>query len=87
MSQVPDTTFQDACTQASNIAVRLAKPPYWVHTKTGRAYKVLGPALEEASLKVLVVYTRIALVSDPGWEPVWTRPAEEFFDRFEKGES
>jgi hypothetical protein len=48
---------------------------YWQHRK-GQFYEILGFALEEATLRQVVVYQR---VGGEGHQ-IWTRPVTEFFD-------
>jgi hypothetical protein len=57
---------------------RLGGWTQWVHVGTGGVYVVEGPAFEEATLGVVVIYHR-------GDAPAlrFTRPIDEFLARFE----
>ena len=46
----------------------------WRHIKTGEHYGVIGVAYVEATLELVVVYTRGGTI--------WTRPLAEFKSRF-----
>lgn len=50
----------------------------WLHEKSGGIYQIVGLALEEATLALVVVYAKDGK-SDPMLR-LWTRPASEFFD-------
>lgn len=69
--------YQTAKDELDAAAEKLRRRQRWVHNKSGGSYIAMGVAFEESSLTPVVVYE-----SDVGG-PMWTRPAAEFFDRFE----
>lgn len=71
--------FQAAKELRDSYAAMLEKSDYWVHSKSGGTYLSFGVALEEATLTPVVLYQGIGDSAGP----TWTRPAFEFFDRFE----
>lgn len=52
--------------------------PNWQHVATGTIYRIVGFATREADQALLVLYRRN--VSPDPIEPLWVRPASEFFD-------
>lgn len=49
---------------------------YWKHVKTGGVYAVLGVAVEEATLRPVVLYRK----AGDAHATIFTRPAAEFMD-------
>lgn len=49
---------------------------YWKHVKTGGVYAVVGVAVEEATLRPVVLYRK----AGDAYATIFTRPAAEFMD-------
>lgn len=49
----------------------------WTHRKSGKTYRIEGFATREDDLETMVIYR---LWTAGSTEPLWVRPAREFFD-------
>ena len=54
------------------------QPSFWTHVKSGKKYIALGCALDEATLKPLVIYAR-----EDARYIRWSRPMDVFLARFQ----
>lgn len=69
----PSVVANHALESSYNLRVH-PEPQFWRHVKSGDLYRKIGAALEESTLRPMVVYA-----SWPGGT-VWVRPASEFLD-------